>query len=969
MTTHRTTLIWPFMLALSFLFALSITAPRSWETVAHRSPLRQAVGIRIEWQTTMPSLIVSNVATAKPAPRTAEAYVPPVTPRLSAVPRTPAVEKTPIAEPSPIAKLTLAAEPKPVVEPQPAPVAAPVVAAPRLFVRPEPSPFVNSSPKADEPATPPTKPTEPVVAPTSPAVSSPVIITPPVAAAPVVAPVVAPTLNSPRRSGGLRQSGSPAPQSATAPVVAPIATPHSVTPAVVAPTPTPAKVEATVAIAAPAKSEPPKPEPASPKVIVAEPQQVALLPVEPKLTTPIVEPIAAVSIHRWWPEPVDLLARLEKLQTHQATSSWTVLGQLGNAGEPTAPGVVDLLDDLRTVAAEPVVADESRLEPQVAVELRLARHAMLRRVDVWESLTQVLRNETASAAVATDDPKSIELCLAELESQTAAAGETGRQWRNYLMIDSLRQSLRSGPQDRRAVAREVLSRFRQAASQQGQNDFLRQGPFARLDNMLRGWTEEEVQPQRLLAGIERFEQGGLPSDGRELAQESRLLSRSNNEAKQRLSVWLTSHYRNANVRVTFSDDLLNRMLPDSLKKQQAVNDTILGMPTRGFGTSRTGLSVKFIPSRDQLAVRLEAQGVINSQTRTLSGPVRMFHHNNATFAAHKDLLFSRDGIKVNPSVALSNANSKLRGMESDFDGVPLLSGIVASMALDKHDEKRPAALREAAWKTARRVEHGLDHDIEEQLKQGGSTLKDRVLAPLDQMKLEPEIIDLQTHEDRAVVRFRIAGEDQLAANTPRPRAYSDNFGSLQLHHSAANNIVDRLALQGRRFTPADLYRHVVAVLNLDEQHDLSKLPSDVEFQFAANDPLTLRFEEGKVELRLAIDELKCGERSWSNFVIRAQFKPQVIDGQTYLVRDGIVRLSGSQLRTTAQISLRTVCAKVFPDDMKVRLWPDDLRNDERFADLDIEQIDIRDGWLGLSIGPRPALSAAASAPASPAAQR
>lgn len=942
------------MLALAFLFALSLTAPRTWECVAHRAPLRHAVAIRFHPPITMPSLIVSDVATATPAPRTAEAYVPAV------------------AVPTP---------PTPTVVPTPVPTGV-SSAAPRLNALPAPGPIVSSLPAVAQPpivqaavekpiVEQPTQTKAHVVAPT-PVVSTPVTISPAhsVEPAPVVKPV-APTLNSPRLSGGPRQSGSPQPHSATPPVAAP--TPVEV--------PTVAPVAVATPIAVPTPVEMPavaKPsEPATPTFVAAAPQLVAARPVEPTLKTPIVEPepIAAASIHRWWPEPVDLLARLEKLRGHAATRSWaeravTVLGQLGVAGEPTTPGVIDLLDDLRTVAAEPVVADESRLDPQVAVELRLARHAMLRRLDVWESLTQVLRNDSAEVvAVATDDPQGIELCLAELESQTAAAGETGRQWRNYLLIDSLRKSLRSGPQDRRAVAREVLSRIRQAGSHGGQNEFLAQGPFRRLDDLLRGWAEEEVEPQRLLVGIERFEQGGLPSDGRELAAESRLLSRSKSESKQRLSVWLTSHYRNANVRVTFSDDLLNRMLPDSLKKQTAVNDTILGLPTRGWGTSRTGLNVRFLPSRDQLAVRLEAQGVINSQTRTFSGPVRMFHHNNATFAAHKDLIFSHSGIKVNPSVALSNANSKLRGMESDFDNVPLLSGIVAAMAMDKHDEKRPAALREAAWKTARRVEQGLDSDIEQQLTQGGSTLKDRVLTPLDRMKLQPEVIDLQTLEDRAVVRFRIAGDDQLAANTPRPRAYSDNFASMQIHQSAANNVVDRLGLQGRRYTPADLYRHVMHTLNLEGQHDLSKVPPDVEFQFAADDPLTLRFDDGKVELRLALDELKCGERSWSNFVIRAQFKPQVVDGRTYLVRDGVVRLSGPQLRTTAQISLRTVCSKVFPDDMKVRLWPEDLRTDERFADLDIEQIDIRDGWLGLAVGPRRELSAAAPAAANAAAQR
>ena len=59
-------------------------------------------------------------------------------------------------------------------------------------------------------------------------------------------------------------------------------------------------------------------------------------------------------------------------------------------------------------------------------------------------------------------------------------------------------------------------------------------------------------------------------------------------------------------------------------------------------------------------------------------------------------------------------------------------------------------------------------------------------------------------------------------------------------------------------------------------------------------------------------------------------------------------------------------AKVFPDDLRVRLWPKRLVDDPRFADLDIAQIDLRDGWIGIAVGPR-ARSAEQAVPAIPGA--
>jgi hypothetical protein len=202
------------------------------------------------------------------------------------------------------------------------------------------------------------------------------------------------------------------------------------------------------------------------------------------------------------------------------------------------------------------------------------------------------------------------------------------------------------------------------------------------------------------------------------------------------------------------------------------------------------------------------------------------------------------------------------------------------------------------------------------------------------------------------MRFRVASDDQPAANTPRPRASTDSLASLQIHESAINNVIDRLELQGRRFTLAELYRHVVARLALPGEADVSQLPPELELTFASADPLTIRCEDGRLELRLALDELRFGDRAWRNFTVRAPFRPTDVDGATYFVRDGVVRLSGERLSTTAQISLRTVFAKVFPDDLQVKVWPDELANDPRFADLDVTQIDLRDGWIGAAIGPR-----------------
>ena len=177
------------------------------------------------------------------------------------------------------------------------------------------------------------------------------------------------------------------------------------------------------------------------------------------------------------------------------------------------------------------------------------------------------------------------------------------------------------------------------------------------------------------------------------------------------------------------------------------------------------------------------------------------------------------------------------------------------------------------------------------------------------------------------------------------------MGSLQIHQSAINNLLDRGGLQGRTFSPAELFTHLTGLLPLERAPEMPALPEDVQVRFAAVDPVTIRCDDGHMELRLAIDELQSGARVWRDFAVRVLLKPALFEGRTFLVRDGLIRIAGPRLGTTSQISLRTAMAKVFPDDMRLDLWPSELAADPRFSDLTVAQVDLRDGWLAVAIGP------------------
>ena len=125
--------------------------------------------------------------------------------------------------------------------------------------------------------------------------------------------------------------------------------------------------------------------------------------------------------------------------------------------------------------------------------------------------------------------------------------------------------------------------------------------------------------------IEAFEKSQLPSDARLVANQYQRLNWSRGETDQQLARLIDTHYRNANLRISVSRALLNRMIPPQPSRTTRITDTILGNPTQGWGTTDTQLGVRLIPDASHLRFACEGQGQTYAETDTTQRPGRGAH--------------------------------------------------------------------------------------------------------------------------------------------------------------------------------------------------------------------------------------------------------------------------------------------------------------------------------------------------------
>lgn len=654
-----------------------------------------------------------------------------------------------------------------------------------------------------------------------------------------------------------------------------------------------------------------------------------------------------------WSPPQTLLARLDELAAQEATADWAAAAARdirALVAAPYAPESAALLDSLDGATRRGRELAKSPPAASLQTELLRAVYGLRRRLDVWRLVHDARRNQMAPLALRPGE-RQLSRSLAELAA-SIDGGEIGQSWRAYLLLDSLRATLDRGPlaseREQRELARRVLDRIAAARRSEAHRQFVAQEPIVELDAALRAWSAAPVEASELIAHLERYEASGAASAARRVAEDCRSLRWSPKAEHHELARQLERHYRNANLRIAVTDEFLNHCLPRQPLVRSRIDDRILGAKVRGESATSTRLRIRLLPGRGRLRVGMQAMGLVQSDTSSSSGPAVFYSRGRTQYVAEKVIDFSRAGLRLWPAVAEARAANNLLNFNTDFDEVPLFGSLARSVILFEHDDVHADALREMEWRVAQTARQRMDREADRKIRAAAKRFETKILDRLERLALRPEPLELQTTDERLVTRLRLAADDQLAAHTPRPRALSNSLASLQLHASVLNNVIEQFDLRGQTFELAELYRHLGERLDV-ELPPPDDLPPDTTVTFAAKNPILVRLRDGRVQITLSIVQIAQPRRRYRYFRVHAFYRPE-IDGMTVqLVRDESIRLAGRDLGFGDQLVLRSVFSKVFSKHRPLTLIPSQAAADPRLAGLAINQFDIEDGWIGVSI--------------------
>ncbi|MGD9633818.1 MAG: hypothetical protein AB7U97_11125, partial [Pirellulales bacterium] len=482
------------------------------------------------------------------------------------------------------------------------------------------------------------------------------------------------------------------------------------------------------------------------------------------------------------PEP----NRAEPLPTFSLmlTNPHERLAMLPREGVPMPAPTVDAI-------AAPWCAPTALLE-RLAV---LARHP---HSQAWaEETTAVL------AALTRDErpnPATVQVQLATLESLAARSVELAQATDD----DRLRaELLRAHWGLTRRLQCWTLMRDIAVASA-AENRFAARETFDNTPNAFAGQGTPEADLRSLSSELESYERHRTPHMARAILQRQRLLAQSSRPQERQLAEQIEQNYRNANVRLALSGELLTRFVPKQQSEMSAVRDRIVGTPVRGHSITNSENHVHLEPDAERWHVNLESDGTVDSDTVADGGQVKLHSVGSTSFSAQKSIMVERDGVELGASTADAHNSSRLVGVRSEFDWMPVVNDMIRTRAIEEYHRKRLRAAAEVECKVEGRVEQQLDERTDDAVNRVQNQMREQVTGPLHSAGVELTPIELSTTAERVIARLRVAGEEQLAGHTPRPRAPADSLASIQVHESALTNAAMSLDLDGKRLSAKEL---------------------------------------------------------------------------------------------------------------------------------------------------------------------
>ncbi len=660
----------------------------------------------------------------------------------------------------------------------------------------------------------------------------------------------------------------------------------------------------------------------------------------------------SLSTDSFWPTPKYLLEKMKSVESQPASDRWKAhtqqcvqcLNQLSQVRDGDRTELQPILSELSAAADRiwdkaKAIAGPNATAADFTAAAQLSRlgYDIHRTVSVWSAVPSLVALNSARGATATTP-------IEPAGFQRLNFGQVDPQWRDYLGLDLLAEPVEVSCQS----ARIVLGRLHSVVLDADQQRLAKQIVGDEFEEQLRTRAAKEVDAARLLLDLESFHQRPNGFTANRLNDHFQNCIWSGRSESLSMAQVLDNHYRNANIRIAVSESLINRMLAQPHTANEPVQDQILGANVFGRSQVTNQIGVQLVPDEHRWSLVLTASGNVLSRTQAHRDGFVIHSIGTADVFGSKRVNISFDGVQSELPQVDAVTDNQVIGLDSPFDKIPLLGWTARRLAQRQQQASSPLAEQQVRSRIRTRVQDRMEQAVTDALQKARVELNRQVVSRFVQLSLEPQPVEMRTTENELVLRYRLAGFDQMAADTPRPTIDDQMAASMQLHESTINNGLSRFELAGKTFTLPTLLTHLQTKIGTHLEA-LDEKSHQVEVEFAPFDAIRVDFDQDHIVLSVNLKRLQIERgKDWRNVTVQTRYTVEFDGFYLTLQQVGGVRAEGNRVRVRDEMAIGAIFDNVLKDEYRFSLLPENYKTDFSRLGIQLVHVGLSDGWLSVA---------------------
>lgn len=310
-----------------------------------------------------------------------------------------------------------------------------------------------------------------------------------------------------------------------------------------------------------------------------------------------------------------------------------------------------------------------------------------------------------------------------------------------------------------------------------------------------------------------------------------------------------------NLRVSASEQLLNKLMSRQEVQQGLVRDSMMGADIFGRQVTDTQVTVKLKPSQAGARFDVLLHGNTVSTTRGVTQQAAVDVIGRYNFQAVKEVLFDGAGLKTRPATLMVNSSNQTVGAQTTLSCIPIVGRIADNYAMNVSESRRPQSEAMAGYRVAQKVLPLFNSTVDKELGKGNETIEKEVRPKLKAMELLPNAEQAWTTETHFYYASTL-GIPPASIAPPPATAGTGNGVTICVHESLFNHVIDLMHIDGETVTDEQMKAFGEGFMKnllpenmrppagkVAKPKDESAHGSSATYVFAQRDPIRVHFDD------------------------------------------------------------------------------------------------------------------------------